>query len=81
MLNEICELLLKNCDPHEVHDKICDCKEEAEKLAKCEKIDFKKVYDALCWCSEENIKKLKERAQKDLEKKNNVDSCPSQKIR
>jgi hypothetical protein len=64
---------LKNCDPHEVHERICDCKEEAQELAKCEKIDFKKVYDILCWCSEENIKKLKERAQKELESKKNAD--------
>ena len=60
---------LKNCDPHEVHDRVCDCKEEAEKLAKCKQIDYKKVHDILCWCSEENIKRLKEEAQIELELK------------
>lgn len=67
---------MKKCDPREVHGRICDSKEE---LIKCEEIDIKKIYEVFCWCSEENIKKLKEGAQKELEFKNKVDSSPEPK--
>ncbi len=57
---------MKKCDPKEVHDKICDSKNEANYI-KCEEIDIEKIYEVFCGCSEENIKKLKEKAQKELE--------------
>ena len=60
---------LKDCNPKEVHDKICDCKNEAELLANRERIAIEKAHEMLCGCSEEKIKKLKEKAQKELESK------------
>lgn len=55
---------LIKCDPKEVYEKICDCKKEAEELAKRKNIDIKEAYKELCEYSEEEIKNFKEKAEK-----------------
>lgn len=42
---------LKNCDPAEVFEKICNCKKEAEELAKRINIDVQDIYKAFYECS------------------------------
>jgi len=59
---------LKNCDPHEVYNKLYDCEKEAEELAKHEKIDIEKARQIVCTCPEEKIRRLKEKAREELEK-------------
>ncbi|WP_164888565.1 hypothetical protein [Methanosarcina sp. MSH10X1] len=58
---------LKNCDPQEVHEKICDCKKDVEELAKSGKVGTEEAHRVLCDCSEEKIKDFKEKARQRLE--------------
>lgn len=74
---------LKNCDPHEVYNKLYDCEKEAEELVKREKIDIEKAREIVCTCPEEKIRKLKEKAREELAKgalkpENNTLSHPEQ---
>lgn len=55
---------LKNCNPTDVFEKICDCKNEAEALAESKSKDIKEAYEELCGYSIEKIKEFKEKAQK-----------------
>jgi hypothetical protein len=58
---------LKNCDPEKVHERICDCKREAEELAKSGKVGPEEAHKILCDCSEEKIKEFIEKARERLE--------------
>jgi len=53
---------LKNCNPANVFEKICDRKKEAEELVESKKIKITEAYKELCGYSEEDIKKLKKKA-------------------
>ncbi|AKB44169.1 hypothetical protein [Methanosarcina vacuolata] len=55
---------LKNCNPNDVFEKICDCKSEAEALANSENKNIEKVYEELCGYSMTKIKEFQEKAQK-----------------
>ncbi|MCQ1536673.1 hypothetical protein FTO70_13545 [Methanosarcina sp. KYL-1] len=59
---------LATCNPKEVHEKICDCKKEAEELAKRKKIDTKDAYKELCGYSEDEIKEYIDKAEKRIKK-------------
>ena len=58
---------LKNCDPQEVHKRICDCKKKVEELTKDGNVEIEDAHRAICDCSEQKIKELKEKAHAELE--------------
>ncbi|MFY1112353.1 MAG: O-antigen polymerase [Methanosarcinaceae archaeon] len=67
---------LANCDPKDVHDKLCDCKKEAEELAKRENYEYEKAHEILCEYSERKIEEFKEKAEKEWELKQMENNDP-----